>query len=158
MVQNDGRALFYSVIQKRGNGEGVRPLTVGTRLHRGGTIPRHSKNNWRAQRSAQSKNKRKMAGVFGIATRCENWGWSEKITRTNGRGWALLCLVWRTAPHKIGNRRNYHTQKQNKPHKKTKWNNYPPKQKNIAKNYKQNETKRENHTQKTKKRLFITYL
>ena len=46
------------------------------------------------------------------------------------------------------NDRNYHTQKQNKAHTKTKWNNYPLKQKNIAKNYKQNETKEGNRTQK----------
>ena len=46
--------------------------------------------------------------------------------------------------------------KQNKAHTKTKWNNYPLKQKNIAKNYKQNETKRENHTQKNYF-LLLTY-
>ena len=56
----------------------------------------------------------------------------------------------------IKNDRNYHTQKQNKAHTKTKWNNYPLKQKNIAKNYKQNETKRENHTQKNYF-LLLTY-
>ena len=37
-------------------------------------------------------------------------------------------------------------------HTKIKWNNYPLKQKNNAKNYKQNETKRENRTQKNQKK------
>ena len=139
-LQIDWGAVFLGVIQKRGGLKIFWILTTRTPIYSGAKIPRHSKNNWRIQRRRQTTHQRKMAGVFGIATRCENWGGAEKITRTNGRGGALLRLVWRTAPRKIGNHRNYHTQKQNKPHKKTKWNNYPHKQKNIAENFAQFET------------------
>jgi hypothetical protein len=62
--------------------------------------------------------------------------------------WGFAVLYGTSKTPTSRNNRNYHTQKQNKAHTKTKWNNYPLKQKNIAKNYKQNETKRGNHAQK----------
>jgi len=75
------------------------------------------------------------------------------------RGRTSPCYMGRTKRQQvetIKNDRNYHTPKQNKPHTKIKWNNYPLKQKNNAKNYKQNETKRENRTQKNYF-LLLTY-